>query len=105
MYRRQRGDRPAYVRPLGGAEFGWQRSWRPGSTAPEPLAAGRALDLDLSRTGIGDAGIAAIVESPHMTRLRRLALNGNRITEAGKRLLLAVPHFQKLPVLELRANG
>jgi uncharacterized protein (TIGR02996 family) len=68
-----------------------------------PLALLR--DLDLSRTGIGDDGAAALADSPHLTGLRRLALNGNRITEAGKRLLLAVPHFQKLPALELRANG
>jgi uncharacterized protein (TIGR02996 family) len=62
-------------------------------------------DLDLSRASIGDDGASSLADSQHLTGLRRLALNGNRITEAGKRLLMAAPCLQNLPALELRANG
>jgi hypothetical protein len=61
-------------------------------------------DLDLSRCGIGDDGAAALADSQCLTGLRRLALNNNRITELGKRRLLAAPHFQNMPTLELRGN-
>jgi uncharacterized protein (TIGR02996 family) len=67
-----------------------------------PLTGLRALDL--SRCGIGDEGAAALAASPHLTGLLRLAVNGNRITETGKRRLLTVSHFQRMPALELREN-
>jgi uncharacterized protein (TIGR02996 family) len=60
--------------------------------------------LDLSRCGIGDEGAAALADSPNLTGLLRLAVNGNRITEAGKRRLLSVSHFHRMPALELREN-
>ena len=36
--------------------------------------------------------------------LRRLALNANRISEVGKRVLLASPYLQQLHALETREN-
>jgi len=61
-------------------------------------------DLDLSRTGLGDDGAAALADAPHLAGLRRLALNGNRMTEPGKRRLLASPHLHRLSALELSEN-
>jgi uncharacterized protein (TIGR02996 family) len=61
-------------------------------------------DLDLSRAGIGDDGAAILAESPVLAELRRLALSGNRITEAGKRRLLASPHLKRIQALQLSEN-
>jgi uncharacterized protein (TIGR02996 family) len=67
-----------------------------------PLTALR--DLNLSRTGLGDEGAAALAAAPQFAGLRRLALNGNRMTEAGKRRLAESPYLSRIPALELSEN-
>jgi uncharacterized protein (TIGR02996 family) len=67
-------------------------------------AAGGLSELELSRCGIGDDGADALAGSRHLTRLRRLALNGNRISEDGKRRLLSAPQFRSVVAWVLRDN-
>jgi uncharacterized protein (TIGR02996 family) len=51
-----------------------------------------------------DAGIAALVASPHTPRLRGLHLRGQRITSAGAQALAAWPGLADLRVLDLHDN-
>jgi hypothetical protein len=46
----------------------------------------------------------AIAESPYLSNLRRLYLQGNRITDTGLRALARSPRLSALRVLSLRGN-
>ena len=63
-------------------------------TAWDPL-------LRLYLTDIGDEGIAALVESVRLRRLRVLDLRNGRISDEGARLLAASPDLRRLERLVL----
>jgi uncharacterized protein (TIGR02996 family) len=98
------------VSPLVGRLAGMTIAYQPaaGDAIAKAVAASSATggldELELSRCGIGDDGATALAGSPCLTRLRRLALNGNRISEDGKRRLLAAPQFRSVVAWDLRDN-
>jgi uncharacterized protein (TIGR02996 family) len=82
--------------------------------ADSPNAAGlRGLDFGrgdvpaapVARNRIGPDGLAALGNSPHLSRLRSLGLQGNPVGEAGVEVLLSAPSLGKLTLLDLRSTG
>jgi uncharacterized protein (TIGR02996 family) len=53
---------------------------------------------------IGDAGLATLVASPHLRRLRGLDVSFNDIGEAGLEALAASPHLPSLVYVNLAGN-
>jgi uncharacterized protein (TIGR02996 family) len=52
----------------------------------------------------GDAGVRSLVDSPHLSRLRRLSVRGARMTDAGVRALAASPALAGVTDLDLGYN-
>ena len=61
-------------------------------------------DLNLSDNEIGDDGMAALAESPHLAGLRSLLLNDNCNTEAGRRRVFGSPTLKQCFPLEVRRS-
>jgi Leucine-rich repeat (LRR) protein len=61
--------------------------------------------LDLTGNRIGSDGVEALAASPFLSGLRELGLNGNHIGPAGFDALLAAPWLGNLTTLELADNG
>jgi hypothetical protein len=54
-------------------------------------------------TGVGNAGLEALIQSPHLGALRSLTI-GSRITDPGARALAAAPASSRLRSLDLSYN-
>lgn len=68
----------------------------------------RLSALDLSgypQSGpLGDAGVRALVASPHLQNLQTLDLSGNKLTAEGFRAIANSPHLSNLLTLRLSGN-
>lgn len=71
--------------------------------ARDPLLA-RLRSLDLDGSGIDDAGLQRLVDSPHVRELRWLGLSRCRISNAGIDALAASEHLPHLRWIEVRYN-
>jgi hypothetical protein len=60
------------------------------------------VQLDLGKTGVGDAGAEALARSDRPRRLRTLGLEGNPLTARGLRALAEASWASGLRVLDLR---
>jgi len=58
-----------------------------------------------ARNRIGPDGLRALGNSPHLTRLRSLGLQGNAIGDAGVDAFLSAPMWRGLTALDLRSTG
>lgn len=65
---------------------------------------GNLEGLNLSSVGMGDAGVAALVDCRPLVGLRELYLCDNRITRRGLELLADSPLVRQLEVVSLRCN-
>jgi hypothetical protein len=87
------------------------RSAKVGETAgilPELVkrfAFSRLLGLDLDNQRIGDEGLAALLASPHVRKLRYLSLNNNGLSERGIELLYTTPNLPELQFVALARNS
>jgi uncharacterized protein (TIGR02996 family) len=61
--------------------------------------------FELRRCGLGTLALEAIVGASFFPRLEALGLEGNKVRNAGGRLLAASPHIERFQVLDLRDNG
>jgi len=59
-------------------------------------------ELDLSDTGIGDAGLAAL---SGLTKLRRLNLQTSNLTDAGMDILQKMPGLEELSSIGQGSNA
>ena len=57
----------------------------------------------MAGAGVGNAGLAALIQSPHLGALRDLTI-GSRITDPGVRMLAAAPASSRLRRLDLSYN-
>ncbi|MFY1573437.1 hypothetical protein ACN26Z_00905 [Verrucosispora sp. WMMD703] len=64
----------------------------------------RLVALDLSGNPIGDDGLATLVDSPHLGRLRWLGLAGCGIGAAGAEALAATRNLPALRYVDLSDN-
>ncbi|WP_407940022.1 hypothetical protein [Micromonospora tarapacensis] len=64
----------------------------------------RLVALDLSGNPIGDDGLAALVDSPHLRRLRWLGLSGCGIGQTGAEALAASQNLPALRYVDLSDN-
>jgi uncharacterized protein (TIGR02996 family) len=64
----------------------------------------RLRELDLGAAGIGEAGARALAAWPGLARLSILGLSGNAIGDGGAGALAASPHLAGLTDLRLAAN-
>jgi uncharacterized protein (TIGR02996 family) len=64
----------------------------------------RLRDLSLAGRGIGDGGIAGLIQSGDFPALTNLNLSGNEISDEGVRLLVGSPLWPRLRRLDLGAN-
>jgi hypothetical protein len=64
------------------------------------------IALDLTHNYLGDRGVAELLRSPHLGRLKSLRLGGNQLTDAGAIAAreLFRPLFQHLTLLDLSNN-
>jgi hypothetical protein len=64
------------------------------------------VGLDLTKNDLGDRGLAAILESPHLANLRVLRVGRNQITDAGIVALRPILQglFDRFRVLDLSEN-
>jgi Ran GTPase-activating protein (RanGAP) involved in mRNA processing and transport len=68
------------------------------------LASASLERLDLSRTGIGDAGVALLARSPTMSSLRSIHLVNDGMTPDGLEALLASERTDRLAAIDLSDN-
>jgi uncharacterized protein (TIGR02996 family) len=68
------------------------------------LAGLRVLDLG-ENDRVGEGGIRALAESPHLTNLRALSLSGIALTANGAQALAGSPNLANLEVLDLSGGG
>jgi uncharacterized protein (TIGR02996 family) len=64
----------------------------------------RSLNLNLNRSGLGDADLCAPINWPGLAPVTQLNLSRNGVTVAGVRALIASPHLGRLRVLDLSVN-
>ncbi len=64
----------------------------------------RLTKLDLSGNRIGNDGARALARSPYLAALTTLDLSGNYISAAGAQFLAASPHLASLTTLSLSGN-
>ena len=81
--------------------------WPLGETGAKALAANPALAnltrLLLARCGVGDAGLTAIVRSPHLQQLIELDVSGNKLKTAAA--LRATAKLPRLAAVRLSGNA
>ena len=78
---------------------------REGAERLANTAAVRNLEsLTLTNCGLGDAGLRALLASPHLTGLRELRVPSNGLTAAAVRALMSCRHLRGLRVLDLYNN-
>jgi hypothetical protein len=64
------------------------------------------VSLSLGETGVGDAGVEALAASPHLPRLKELYLDFNeRIGLVGAWSLAQSPYLSELQILALEGTG
>jgi Ran GTPase-activating protein (RanGAP) involved in mRNA processing and transport len=75
------------------------KAWLPHLSSTPALTS-----LNLGANTIGDAGVKALAESPHLQSLTSLDLGDNYIGEEGAKALAESPHLQNLTLLDLEFN-